>query len=110
VPEDGHGFQPEMAPHDVQVVHFGLHGDILRADALCRLPATTLIVIDDSGLFGQAIELGQQIVVVEVRTAAQHDNGRALADVSEMQSSGQRQSRIRYAHPRLKLSPDLSSG
>jgi hypothetical protein len=85
VPEDRHRLQPEMAAHLVQVIHFGLDGDVGGSDAVGRPPATALIVVDDPESLGQTIQLGQQIVVVEVRPAVQHDDRKALADVAEMQ-------------------------
>jgi len=86
VPEDRHRLQPEMTPHVIQVVHFGLDGDVLGSDAVGRSPATALVVIDDPESLGQTVELGQQIVVVEVGPAMQHDDRRALANIAEMQS------------------------
>ena len=86
VSEDRHRLKPEMAAHPVQVIHFGLDGDVGGSDAVGGPPATALIVIDHPESLGQAIQLGQQIVVAEVWPAVQHDDRRALADVAEMQS------------------------
>jgi hypothetical protein len=39
-------------------------------------------------MLGQPVEAGQQVVVVEVGPAVQHDDRRAPADVADVQSSG----------------------
>jgi hypothetical protein len=77
-----------MAPQEVQVVYLGLDGDVLGPDAIGGSPATALVVVDEPEPLGQPVELGQQVVVAEVRSAVQHDDRRARADLADLQSCG----------------------
>jgi hypothetical protein len=50
-----------------------------------RLAAPTLIVVDQAKCTRQTIEVGQQIVVVEIRSAMQDYEGRSGADFSKIE-------------------------
>jgi hypothetical protein len=86
VPKDRHRFQPEMAPHEVQILHLRLDTDVVGPDTAGGSPATALVVVDEPEPFGQMIEFGQQVVITEVRSTVQHDDRWALADLADLQS------------------------
>jgi hypothetical protein len=51
-----------------------------RADAVRGPPAPPLVVVEEAEGVLQAIEVGQQVAVVEVGAAVEHDEGLALPD------------------------------
>src|SRR5215475_1739193 len=66
----------------LEIVDFGGDRDILRSDVCSRFPAASLVVIDKVVRTRQAIHLGEEIALVEVRTAVKNDDRAPLPDVA----------------------------
>ncbi len=73
VPEHRRLFQVKAIPHPIDVLDVRRERDLLGSNAIRRLPAPALVVVDEVVRVGQPIEVGQQIADVEVRSAVEHD-------------------------------------
>ena len=85
VTEQRNGVQPEVASERVEVGDLGLDADILRLHARGRPATAALVVTDEPTPRGQDIEFGQQVGVVEIRPAVQHEQVRSGADLAHVQ-------------------------
>ena len=61
-----------MRPQRIQILDFGSEGDILGSDMARGRPAAALRVVDEAVGIREAIEIGQQVLVVEVRPAVSY--------------------------------------
>ncbi len=77
------GVEPEVPPQPVQIVDLGFNADGLGKDVRGGLAASSLVVVDQPKRTRQPIELGQQVVMVEVGSAVQNDEGSTGADFPE---------------------------
>ena len=77
------GTEAEELPQSVEVVDLRFDGDGLGSHPRGRLAAPSLIVIDQAKCARQAIQVWQQIVVVEIWPAVDDDEGTSVADFSE---------------------------
>src|SRR5262252_4939391 len=66
----------------LEIVDFRGDRDILRPDVFSRFSAASLVVIDKVVRIRQAIHLGEEIALVEVRTAMKNDDRASLTDVA----------------------------
>src|SRR6185312_7171651 len=76
--------QSEVPPHLVEVVEVGGERDVFGLHMRGGVPAPALVVVDQPKCILQAIEFGKQIVMIEIRSAVEHDDGSSLTDGSNV--------------------------
>ena len=77
--------EAEVLPQSVDVVDLGSDGDGLGRDARGRLATPTLIVIDQAECPCKPIQVRQEIVVIEIGSAVENDEGTSIADFPEIE-------------------------
>ena len=77
--------EAEVLPQPVDVIDLGFDGDGLGRDARGRLATATLIVIDQAEFARKPVQVRQEIVVIEVGSAVENDEGRSIADFAEIE-------------------------
>ena len=85
VAEDGDRLEPEGLADRVEIVDLTREVDLVRRSAGERSTAAALVVVHEAERVGQAIHVGEQVLVVEVRSSVQDDDGRAVADLADVQ-------------------------
>lgn len=85
MPEHGDGLQAEMAPHPIEVLDLGSEADVPDPDAIGRPAATALVVVEETERLCEAVQLRQEVGVVEVWPAVHHHDRLSLADVATEQ-------------------------
>jgi hypothetical protein len=74
-----------MRPQRVQIMDLGRESDVLGADLAKGRPTTALRVVDEAARVRKAIEIGQEVLVIEVGSTVNHHDRRAPADVTTVQ-------------------------
>ena len=88
VPENGDRLEPERLPHQIEVADLTRHGDVDGLSPGERPTTATLVVVDDSERISEAIHLGQQILVTEVRSTVHDDDRESGTHITDVQPVG----------------------
>ena len=80
--EQCHRLQMEVLTHRVEIVDIRCEADVIWSDVLRGFPATALVVVDQPVTVRQAIEIRQEVRVIEVGSAVEDDDGLSVADLA----------------------------
>ena len=76
-----------MLPQSVKIIDLGFDGDVVCGNIGRRLASSPLVVIDQPERTRQVVEFRQEIVVIEIRPAVQHDNWSTASDLADIEPS-----------------------
>jgi hypothetical protein len=85
VPQQYHRVEVKILPNLLQICDVGCERDVFRVHTIGRSATPALVVVDEMERIGEAVQLGQQIAVVEIGPAMQDDDRLASADFSGIQ-------------------------
>ena len=88
MPQDRDRAEPEVLPHRVRIGDVGFDADVFGPDALCGATASSLVVVDEAVGFGQTIELGEEIAVLEVGPAMEDEDWLPPSDLPVVETGG----------------------
>jgi len=75
-------------PNGVEVGDLRLDGHLLRSVHVERPAAPSLVVVDEPYLVGETIEVRSQVLVAEIGTAVDDEDGSTVADDSNEEPTG----------------------
>ena len=85
MPKQHHLVEMKMLSDLIEIRHFRFERNVFRLHVIGRAAAPALVVIDEMGLVGEAVQLRQKIGDVEVWATMQDDDGRAPPDFAAIQ-------------------------
>jgi len=85
VPQQYHGVEVKILSNLFYICDFGCERDVFGLHTIGGPAAPPLIVVDEMERIGQAVQVGHEIAVVEIRSTMEDDDFRTLPELSRIQ-------------------------
>src|SRR6188474_2641979 len=77
-----------MLPHAIEIVQVRQQRDVIWIDVLRRLTASSLIVVNETKLITQSVEVGKEVAMIEVGTSVENDDRLSFPDDANIERCG----------------------